>query len=143
MRPTADDADCFSRRIAHSDPNDEAAKTRRGIVKSSNFTGQTNAVDVDKHMCVLPSPRLKSIHSPQPPPNRMEYIESELRKRKPASESDSPFDKDKELRALDPRDELYKIAEKYRIEKKEVEEGNVQLSAAMLTAIPEVDLGIE
>lgn len=73
----------------------------------------------------------------------MEYIESELRKRKPASESDAPFDQEKELRALDPRDELYKVAEKYRIEKKEVEEGNVQLSAAMLTAIPEVDLGIE
>jgi hypothetical protein len=43
-----------------SDPDDAGARTRRGIVKSSNFTGQTNTVDVDKHMyvpCPLPSPR--------------------------------------------------------------------------------------
>lgn len=35
-----------------SDPDDAGARTRRGIVKSSNFTGQTNTVDVDKHMYV-------------------------------------------------------------------------------------------
>jgi hypothetical protein len=70
----------------------------------------------------------------------MAYIEEELRKRKPTSEN---VEISKEIRSLDPRDELYKVAEKYRIEKKQQEEGNVMLSAAMLTAIPEVDLGIE
>lgn len=70
----------------------------------------------------------------------MAYIEEELRKRKPTSEN---VEISKELRSLDPRDELYKVAEKYRVEKKQQEEGNVMLSAAMLTAIPEVDLGIE
>jgi len=28
----------------------EAAEAKRKIVKSDNFTGQTNTVDVDKHM---------------------------------------------------------------------------------------------
>ena len=44
----------------HSDPDDAHAKLRRGI-QSNNFTGQTNAVDVDKHMYdrpTLPSPPL-------------------------------------------------------------------------------------
>jgi hypothetical protein len=72
----------------------------------------------------------------------MAYIEDELRKRRGAGSS-SDFDSEKELRALDPRDALYTIAEKYRVEKARTEEGNVQLSTAMLTAIPEVDLGIE
>lgn len=70
----------------------------------------------------------------------MAYIEAELQKRKGPGEV---LDTDKEIRSLDPRDELYKIAEKYKSEKKPVVEGNVTLSAAMLTAIPEVDLGIK
>lgn len=70
----------------------------------------------------------------------MEYIEAELRKRKPAG---TAMEVEKEIRSLDPRDGLYKIAAKYKVEKQEVEEGNVALSAGMLTAIPEVDLGIE
>lgn len=70
----------------------------------------------------------------------MAYIEAELQKRKGPSDA---VDIEKELQSLDPRDDLYKIAEKYKSEKKVVVEGNVTLSAAMLTAIPEVDLGIE
>ena len=70
----------------------------------------------------------------------MAYIESELKKRKGTTDA---IDTAQEIRSLDPRDELYKIAEKYKVEKQQVEEGNVTLSAAMLTAIPEVDLGIE
>ncbi|KAK4702151.1 hypothetical protein P7C70_g4077, partial [Phenoliferia sp. Uapishka_3] len=73
-------------------------------------------------------------------PNRMAYIEEELRKRKGPNES---LDVAEEVASLDPNDALYKVAEKYRVEKKQVEEGNVTLSAAMLTAIPEVDLGID
>ncbi|KAM0749808.1 hypothetical protein T439DRAFT_326704 [Meredithblackwellia eburnea MCA 4105] len=108
------------------DPDDVNAKARR-IVKSNNFTGQTNAVDVDKHM--------------------MAYIESELQKRK-GGDSSSALDISKELASLDPRDALYEVAEKYKNmetrNKRDVEdEDKGGLSAAMLTAIPEVDLGID
>ncbi|ORY90788.1 hepatocellular carcinoma-associated antigen 59-domain-containing protein [Leucosporidium creatinivorum] len=104
------------------DPDDDPSNLTNKIVRSNNFTGQTNAVDVDKHM--------------------MAYIEEELKKRKGTT---GEIDTEKEIRSLDPRDALYKIAEKYRIEKKpeQEEEGNVALSAAMLSAIPEVDLGID
>jgi hypothetical protein len=34
---------------AHSDPADEESKLRK-LVRSNNFTQQTNALDVDKHM---------------------------------------------------------------------------------------------
>ncbi|SGY69657.1 BQ5605_C004g03045 [Microbotryum silenes-dioicae] len=107
------------------DPNDPSKMTRR-LVTNNNFTGQTNTIDVDKHM--------------------MAYIEEELRKRKSggADSADALAGADLSTRALDPRDELYQIAERYRIEKKEEkEDGNLQLSATMLTAIPEVDLGID
>lgn len=70
----------------------------------------------------------------------MAYIEDELRKRKGQSTS---LDSESERRALDPREELYTIAAEYKVAKARTEEGNVQLSTAMLTAIPEVDLGIE
>jgi len=103
---------------------DEDGTRAKRMVKSNNFTGQTNALDVDKHM--------------------MAYIEQELKKRK--AEAGHPADPDdiaNEVKALDPRDELYQIAEKYRVEKPPAAEGNVTLSTAMLTAIPEVDLGID
>lgn len=81
---------------------------------------------------------------------RMLYIEEELKQRRKAAieagadEFAEPILTGAEaVASLDPRDELYKIAEKYRIDKKPVVEGNVTLSATMLTSIPEVDLGIE
>ena len=45
----------------------------------------------------------------------------------------------------DPYAELFRITDRYKIdkEKKEQEEGSVTNSMAMLTAIPEVDLGME
>lgn len=80
----------------------------------------------------------------------MRYIEEELKQRRKAAiaagadESSEPILTGAEaVASLDPRDELYQIAEKYRIDKKPVVEGNVTLSATMLTSIPEVDLGIE
>lgn len=36
----------------YSDEEEKDAKTRR-VVRSNNFTQQTNTFDVDKHMCVL------------------------------------------------------------------------------------------
>jgi hypothetical protein len=89
----------------------------------------------------------------------MTYIESELKKRRGG---DANFDTDKEIAKLDPRDELYRVAERYRVKQTSyaliyfrppaslpilpfcrTQEGNVTLSSAMLTGIPEVDLGIE
>ncbi|KAH9819650.1 hepatocellular carcinoma-associated antigen 59-domain-containing protein [Melampsora americana] len=116
-------------KIDEDEPEDEDARTRK-IIKSNNFTQQTNTLDVDKHM--------------------MRYIEEELKLRRKAAiaagadESSEPILTGAEaVASLDPRDELYKIAEKYRIDKKPVVEGNVTLSATMLTSIPEVDLGID
>lgn len=116
-------------RLAEDEPEDEEARTRK-IIKSNHFTQQTNTLDVDKHM--------------------MAYIEEELQRRRKDAiaagtvESSEPILKGLDaIASLDPRDELYKIAEKYRINKKPVVEGNVTLSATMLTSIPEVDLGID
>lgn len=46
---------------------------------------------------------------------------------------------------IDPQEELYRLSSKYKVEKKAQpnEEGSVTNSLAMLTAIPEVDLGME
>ena len=45
----------------------------------------------------------------------------------------------------DPYAELFKIPERYKVnqEKREQDEGSVTNSMTMLTAIPEVDLGME
>jgi hypothetical protein len=46
--------------------------------------------------------------------------------------------------ALDPLEELYKMAHKYKWNLEQAqEEGNVVNSMGMLTSIPEVDLGME
>ncbi|CAH7687610.1 hepatocellular carcinoma-associated antigen 59-domain-containing protein [Phakopsora pachyrhizi] len=112
-----------------SDHEDEESRAKK-LIKANNFTQQTNTLDVDKHM--------------------MRYIEEELQNRRKAAiasgadESTEPILKGLDaVASLDPRDELYKIAENYRIERKPVVEGNVTLSATMLTSIPEVDLGID
>lgn len=107
----------------YSEDENEGDAITRKIMKTDNFTHQTGIVDVDKHM--------------------MAYIERELKKRR-GQEAGADFDAEKELAALDPRDELFKVAEKYLIEpKRDEEEGNVATSSAMLTSIPEVDLGID
>ncbi|KAI0044610.1 hypothetical protein FA95DRAFT_1608397 [Auriscalpium vulgare] len=98
---------------------ERAAKARRAV-RTNNFTQQTNALDVDKHM--------------------MAYIEEnmKLRRGRPDAESgDSPSAEGK------PDDELSKLSEKYKVEKRTAEEGSVTNSLAMLTAIPEVDLGMD
>jgi hypothetical protein len=46
---------CLSKSILFSDPEDKAAKMRRAV-RANNFTQQTNALDVDKHMYVLATP---------------------------------------------------------------------------------------
>ncbi|CAM0138055.1 hypothetical protein VKS41_001277 [Umbelopsis sp. WA50703] len=100
---------------------DDSEKPEQKL-KLDSFTTQTNALDVDKHM--------------------MAYIEDEMKKRR----GDSSKEEDAETeskRYQDIYDELYKIPEHLRVDKKPVVEGNVQLSTQMLTAIPEVDLGMD
>jgi len=123
-----------------SDEEDGGAEKKRRLLNHGNFQGETGTVDVDKHM--------------------MAYIEAEMsRRRAEAAAANSamseragfeqPIDEGTVRRAiLNPEDELYKIAEQYKeLQKKPVitekEEGNVTLSAAMLSSIPEVDLGVE
>ena len=89
-------------------------------MRANNFTQQTNTLDVDKHM--------------------MAYIEENLKIRsKPREDSD---DEDK---PHDPQEALYKIAEHWKVGKPQpkTDEGSVTNSMTMLTAIPEVDLGME
>jgi len=79
----------------------------------------------------------------------MAYIEAELAKKRGVD----PAVAEAAAKSLDPRDELYRVAEKYKFadveekvktkQDKEEEEGNITLSTGMLMGIPEVDLGIE
>ena len=70
----------------------------------------------------------------------MAYIEENLKVRsKPRDQKEAG----KDTRRPDPQDELYRISDRWKVDKKEADEGNVTNSLTMLTAIPEVDLGIE
>lgn len=99
------------------DENNKDARARR-VVRNNNFTQQTNALDVDKHM--------------------MAYIEENLKIRSRPLE---PAEKTTGL--ADPQDELYRVSERWKSDKKLADEGSVTNSLAMLTAIPEVDLGMD
>ncbi|KAI0340739.1 hypothetical protein BDW22DRAFT_1359550 [Trametopsis cervina] len=98
---------------------DAEAKARR-VVRSNNFTQQTNTLDVDKHM--------------------MAYIEENMRRRRGDVEDTKQDDG-----PADPYADLFRIKEKLKNggKQKEQEDGNVTNSMAMLTAIPEVDLGMD
>lgn len=68
----------------------------------------------------------------------MAYIEENLKIRgrplEPVEATSGP---------ADPQDELYRVSERWNANKKAADEGSVTNSLAMLTAIPEVDLGME
>ncbi|RUS29129.1 hepatocellular carcinoma-associated antigen 59-domain-containing protein [Jimgerdemannia flammicorona] len=102
--------------------NEEGAE--KGL-KLDTFTKQTNTLDVDKHM--------------------MTYIETELKRRRGQSVEPKEEEEEEEEEAgfKDIYDELYQVPEHLKVEAKPVAEGNVQWSTQMLTAIPEVDLGID
>lgn len=147
-----------SRGADDSDSDDEdggaaaaAASRAKRRVGKDNFQGETNVIDVDKHM--------------------MAYIESEMLKRRGATQASSGQPSDpanvsqSDIASVlsNPEDELYKVAEKYTrlqaearnaatanqlLAKKsrpddEEGEGNVGLSSAMLSGIPEVELGMD
>ncbi|PWZ03587.1 hypothetical protein BCV70DRAFT_197789 [Testicularia cyperi] len=117
----------------HNNSDDEDASGARRLVRKNNFQGETGTVDVDKHM--------------------MAYIEQEMRKRTGWDASRLDNSDPSSIRAAinNPEDDLYRVAEKYMALQRQVQpetsqeekEGNVALSAAMLSSIPEVDLGID
>ncbi|GAA5810433.1 hypothetical protein MFLAVUS_003854 [Mucor flavus] len=114
------DADAYKQKMEEDDP------TTVRKLKLDSFATATNTLDVDKHM--------------------MEYIESEMRKRRggsalPEDEEDNEENVDRGL--VDIYEDLYRIPDRLKGGQKQESEGNVQLSSQMLTAIPEVDLGID
>ncbi|KAL4076339.1 hepatocellular carcinoma-associated antigen 59-domain-containing protein [Scleroderma yunnanense] len=92
------------------------AKARRAV-RTNNFTQQTNAVDVDKHM--------------------MAYIEENLKIRSQPLDTSESSSKD-----TNAEDE-FTLSERWKAEKRAENEGSVTASLSMLTAIPEVDLGMD
>ena len=70
---------------------------------------------------------------------RMAYIEENIKKRK----GDTATKPKQDEGPRDPYEELYHMTHRFNAQKAVDEEGNVTNSLAMLTAIPEVDLGME
>ncbi|KAJ6539754.1 hepatocellular carcinoma-associated antigen 59-domain-containing protein [Mycena capillaripes] len=107
--------------IPEEEEDDEERDARaRRAVRTNNFTQQTNALDVDKHM--------------------MAYIEENLTVR------GKPRDQDEaNTGPADPQEALYHIADRWKVEKQKPtpDDGSVTNSMTMLTAIPEVDLGMD
>lgn len=100
------------------------------MVKSNNFTQQTNVLDADKHMYVWNLVNRST--------SRLDYIEKEMAKRRGGITEAGPIDE-----TFDPHEELYRMANKYKWDKEKVEESSATNSMGMLTSIPEVDLGME
>ncbi|KAI8389429.1 hepatocellular carcinoma-associated antigen 59-domain-containing protein, partial [Blakeslea trispora] len=74
----------------------------------------------------------------------MEYIEEQMKKRRGGQDPREEEEEDPTDRGLvDIYEELYQIPDRLKADKKAESEGNVQVSTQMLTAIPEVDLGID
>ncbi|KAG6891684.1 hypothetical protein C0992_010087 [Termitomyces sp. T32_za158] len=119
--PTEEEQGGLKKGVRDDDEDDEEDKASRArrVIRSNNFTQQTNAVDVDKHM--------------------MAYIEENLKIRcRPKDESDA------NKGPRDPQEALYDLADRWKVDKtKPTEEGSVTNSMTMLTAIPEVDLGMD
>jgi hypothetical protein len=69
----------------------------------------------------------------------MAYIEENLEVR------GKPRDEDEKKGPADPQEALYQIADRWKVEKQKPtpDDGSVTNSMSMLTAIPEVDLGME
>ena len=69
----------------------------------------------------------------------MAYIEENLKTRRQMA-SEGP---EEPSEGQSSKDELLKFEDKYRTQNTKLQEGSVTSSLAMLTAIPEVDLGME
>ncbi|ORZ35855.1 hepatocellular carcinoma-associated antigen 59-domain-containing protein [Catenaria anguillulae PL171] len=104
------------------------AKEKEGYL--SSFTGTNKTLDATKHM--------------------ERYIEEQLAKRRQLASASTTASSDATTGAgsttaapISYDDELYTLPEHLRTSKPDVIEGSVTASAAMLTAIPEIDLGPE
>ena len=74
--------------------------------------------------------------------HRMAYIEENMKQRRNGPNDDDS--EEDEPKSFDPQEELFKMPDKYKIQNiRKLEEGSVSNSVSMLTAIPEVDLGME
>jgi len=108
------------------DPLEDAGAKARRAVRKNNFTQQTNALDVDKHMLL--------------------YIEENLdkirREKKQAVNEETQADAE-EVKPTKVEDDIVKFGDKYKTRGVELKEGSLTSSLAMLSAIPEVDLGME
>lgn len=136
-----------TKQAAKNEADDDPWKLKSGggLIKPSNVKGETfggnssdalanrtgafetasTAMDTSKHMNA--------------------FIDKELRKQQGLLDpSDSQLSETRNVGRLDvaPDDELFEIAQHLVTKKKEFKEDNVTLSTGMLTAIPEVDLGI-
>ncbi|KIJ13260.1 hypothetical protein PAXINDRAFT_117267 [Paxillus involutus ATCC 200175] len=102
-------------KVEDDDEEDDVDAKARRAVRTSNFTQQTNTLDVDKHM--------------------MAYIEENLKIRRQQQDTS-------ESKPQGPNDE-FELSERWKTDKKTADEGSVTNSLSMLTAIPEVDLGMD
>ncbi|TPX31668.1 hypothetical protein SmJEL517_g05083 [Synchytrium microbalum] len=90
---------------------------------SGQFTTQSNAMDTDALM--------------------RDYIERELKKRRGDTSEQTVDEPSADHAQVDHEDDLFHIPDYLQLPKAKVKEGNVTLSTSMLTAIPEIDLGIQ
>jgi hypothetical protein len=131
---------CALLKVLVRDPEDNTAKMRRAV-RANNFTQQTNALDVDKHMYVLYS-LLRNRHS-FIFSRRLAYIEENMKLRRGRAQQSTDPDSDADPEGSKQEDLFNNLDPRYKVERKPGEEGSVTNSLSMLTAIPEVDLGME
>ncbi|KAJ1994864.1 hypothetical protein H4R33_000098 [Dimargaris cristalligena] len=108
------------------DQEDESQDGNKGKPLSGvlgSFTTQTEIVDVDKHM--------------------MSYIESQLKKINGEGEEPETGADSSSLKSSDPQADLYQIPNHLKVESKPIQEGSALISSALLSAVPEVDLGVD
>ncbi|OLY77989.1 hypothetical protein AYI68_g7976 [Smittium mucronatum] len=104
-------------------PVAEPEKSTSSILGLDTFTGQTNALDANKNM--------------------MDYIQAQMSKLKETGDKEETekVDTNSESLKINEYDMLYNLpGNKVKSNSKE---GNVSTSLAMLTSIPEVDLGLQ
>jgi len=118
------------------EPEDKAAKMRRAV-RANNFTQQTNALDVDKHMMAYIEENMKLRRTQATVENTSTGTGSNTAAAGASTDAGArPNSKNAEDDVFD------KLDPRYKVERKLGEEGSVTNSLSMLTAIPEVDLGI-
>jgi len=94
-------------------------------LSTASFAQASNAMDTERHM--------------------REYVERDLKKKRGGTDQEVTEEDAANGKSVvsDYKDELFVIPDNLQISAKPVSEGNVTLSTSMLTAIPEIDLGID